>query len=109
MVDITSGNIFIDGQSIFGIPKKLLRSKLSIIPQQPFLFHGTIRENLDPLEQKSDAQIWDAIRKCRLEEAVQRSGGLEAKVSEKGSDFSAGQKQLFCLTRAILTDSKVNY
>ena len=77
IVDITNGSISIDNRSIYRVSKKTLRSKLSIIPQQPFLFNGTIRENLDPLQTKSDAQIWEAARNCRLEDTIQRFGGMK--------------------------------
>lgn len=83
------------------------RSRLAIIPQNPFLFSGTIRENLDPLNQYPDLQIYKAMEKCKIHSLVYRLGGLGATLDEGGSNLSAGQRQLFCLVRAILHNAKV--
>lgn len=77
------------------------------IPQDPFLFSGTIRENLDPLGEFRDNEIWNALSKCNLTNTVKRLSGLEYEVEENGQNFSIGQKQLFCLARAILHSPKV--
>lgn len=83
------------------------RSRLAIIPQNPFLFSGTIRENVDPLDQYTDLHIYKALEKCKVHSLVYRLGGLGAVLDESGSNLSAGQRQLFCLVRAVLHNAKV--
>lgn len=83
------------------------RSRLSIIPQNPFLFSGTIRENVDPLNQYPDSQLYRALEKCKIHNLVGRLGGLGATLEEGGKNLSAGQRQLFCLVRAVLHNARV--
>jgi len=89
------------------IKKNLSRSRIAIIPQNPFLFSGTIRENVDPLDQYTDMHIYKALEKCKVHSLVYRLGGLGAVLDEGGSNLSAGQRQLFCLVRAVLHNAKV--
>lgn len=89
------------------IKKKYSRSRLAIIPQNPFLFSGTIRENVDPLDQYTDMHIYKALEKCKVHSLVYRLGGLGAILDEGGNNLSAGQRQLFCLVRAVLHNAKV--
>lgn len=84
-----------------------LRSRFGIIPQEPTLFNGTVRYNLDPLSQHTDQEIWEVLRKCQLGETVQEKEGLDSLVVEDGSNWSMGQRQLFCLGRALLRRSRI--
>lgn len=89
------------------LPLSILRSRVSIVSQDPFLFSGTVRQNLDPFEVHLDSEIWQAITHCFAAVMVQQLGGLHGKIEKGGSNLSAGQKQLLCLTRALLKSSKV--
>ncbi|XP_044330629.1 ABC transporter C family member 10 isoform X2 [Triticum aestivum] len=103
LVEPSGGKIIIDSLDITSIGLHDLRSRLGIIPQDPTLFQGTVRYNLDPLGQFSDQQIWEVLDKCQLFEAVQeKEQGLDSLVAEDGSNWSMGQRQLFCLGRALL-------
>ncbi|KAK9147331.1 hypothetical protein Scep_006088 [Stephania cephalantha] len=108
LVEPGEGKIIIDGLDISTIGLHDLRSRLGIIPQDPTLFNGSVRYNLDPLLQHTDAEIWEVIGKCQLQEAIQeKEGGLDALVVEDGSNWSMGQRQLFCLGRALLRRSRI--
>lgn len=108
IIEPASGNINIDGVDITRIGLAHLRSKLSIIPQDSHIFEGTVRQNLDPIGKHSDLRLWEVLRHSHLAEFVGGlEGGLDAKLSESGSNFSAGQRQLMCLGRALLHDSPI--
>ncbi|OWM79612.1 hypothetical protein CDL15_Pgr023024 [Punica granatum] len=108
LVEPAGGKIIVDGVDICKIGLHDLRSRFGIIPQDPTLFNGTVRYNLDPLSQHSDDEIWEVLGKCQLREAVQEKlKGLDSMVVEDGSNWSMGQRQLFCLGRALLRRSRV--
>ncbi|UXI22584.1 ABC transporter G family member 20-like [Sarcoptes scabiei] len=99
-----AGKIYIDGIDTSEIALTTLRKNLSIIPQEPIFFSGTIRKNLDPFNEKSDPELWNAIEKVQLKSKIL---SLDASVSESGTDFSVGQKQLICLARAIIRKNRI--
>ncbi|XP_048326439.2 ABC transporter C family member 10-like [Ziziphus jujuba] len=108
LVEPAGGKIVVDGIDISTIGLHDLRSRFGIIPQDPTLFNGTVRFNLDPLSQHSDQEIWEVLGKCQLGEAVQeKKDGLDSLVVDDRSNWSMGQKQLFCLGRALLRRSRI--
>ncbi|RZC64644.1 hypothetical protein C5167_008337 [Papaver somniferum] len=107
-VEPKEGSIVIDDIDISSIGLHDLRSKLSIIPQDPTLFEGTVRGNLDPLDQFSDIDIWKALDECQLGDLIRaKEEKLDSPVVENGENWSVGQRQLFCLGRALLKRSSV--
>ncbi|KAL3356244.1 hypothetical protein AABB24_017098 [Solanum stoloniferum] len=108
IVEPREGSIIIDDVDICNIGLYDLRSRLSIIPQDPTMFEGTVRGNLDPLAQYADTEIWEALDKCQLGDIIRaKPEKLESTVVENGENWSVGQRQLFCLGRALLKKSSI--
>ncbi|GMJ00761.1 Arabidopsis thaliana ATP-binding cassette C5, multidrug resistance-associated protein 5 [Hibiscus trionum] len=108
LIEPAGGKIIIDNIDISTIGLHDLRSRLSIIPQDPTLFEGTIRCNLDPLEEHSDHDIWEALEKSQLGDIVrEKDQKLDALVTENGDNWSVGQRQLVSLGRALLKQARI--
>ncbi|PHU30659.1 ABC transporter C family member 4 [Capsicum chinense] len=108
LVEPSAGTIIIDGVDICKLGLHDLRSRFGIIPQEPVLFQGTVRSNIDPLEQYSDDEIWKSLERCQLKDVVAaKSEKLDASVVDSGDNWSVGQRQLLCLGRVMLKNSKI--
>lgn len=108
IVEISEGSVLIDGVDIGSIPLNTLRRHLAIIPQDPVLFTGDLRFQLDPFQQYSDEQVWQALQQVNLLEMVRsQPRGLQEPVVENGENLSQGQRQLLCIARALLRKAKI--
>ena len=108
IVEAASGQIFIDGVDISKISLQNLREKIAIIPQDPTLFEGTLRFNLDPENKSSDPELIELLKLASLENFIDRNHeGLNQQIEEKGQNLSSGEKQLICIWRAILRNNRV--
>ena len=108
LAEISAGKIQVDSIDCSSVNLNKLRSSMAIIPQEPVMFAGTLRTNLDPFNQRTDKELLDVLHKCLLGQLVEANGdGLEAKVEFMGSNYSLGTQQLICLARAMLNPSRI--
>lgn len=114
LVELSGGSISIDGINIAQVGLKDLRTRLAIIPQDPTLFRGTIRSNLDPFNEHTDLELWSALRQsdlvdvdANLDDKAHGRIHLDGIVEEEGLNFSLGQRQLMALARALVRGSQI--
>ncbi|KAG2565270.1 hypothetical protein PVAP13_7NG063800 [Panicum virgatum] len=107
-VEVRKGRIIIDNVDICTLGLHDLRSRFGVIPQEPVLFEGTVRSNIDPTGRYSEAEIWQALERCQLKDIVaSKPQKLDALVADMGENWSVGQKQLLCFGRVILKHSRI--
>lgn len=107
MVPISKGAILIDGVDVDSLGLHDLRKQLSVIPQSPFIFHGTVRENLDPLHERTEEELWSALTAVELADYFESLKDRLDTLLSGNIALSVGQKQLICLARAILRSNKI--
>lgn len=106
--ELTSGRIFIDSTNIAVLPLQTLRSRMAIVPQSPVLFQGSLRSYMDPFDEFTDLQVWDALAKVEMKQHVAAmERGLLHELRENGDNLSVGERQQLCMARALLTKSRV--
>jgi len=107
ILEPTHGSILIDDVDISQVGLDDLRNKVTAIPQDPMLFKGTLRENMDLLGQYTDQQLWESLERVCLKSKFEAENGLDTAIKDAGENLSAGEKQLLCIGRAILAKAKI--
>ncbi|KDO25419.1 hypothetical protein SPRG_09361 [Saprolegnia parasitica CBS 223.65] len=106
--EVASGHMYMDGVDTKSVGLKTLRESMAIIPQNPILFKGTLRNYLDPFDDYSDDQLWDVLTKVRMQSRVATEElKLESPIEENGENYSVGERQMLCMARALLRQSKI--
>lgn len=105
MAEIEKGDVLVDGISLSSVARDTVRRRIITMPQEPLLLPGTVRYNVDPFSEHADEAILSALTEVGILDTVSAHGGLDTPVD--GIPFSRGQQQLFCLTRAILSGSRL--
>ncbi|KAI8802733.1 P-loop containing nucleoside triphosphate hydrolase protein [Cladochytrium replicatum] len=101
--ELPRGQIFVDGVDVGTIPLHILRRKIATIPQEPVVFAGSVRSNLDPFSEYTDSELWEALARAHLRQVVESMAGkLDAECLAGGANWSLGQRQLLCLARVLL-------
>ncbi|TPX46318.1 hypothetical protein SeLEV6574_g03291 [Synchytrium endobioticum] len=108
IVEPSEGNVIIDGVNVSSVHLRELRSRIAVIPQEPVLLTGTLRSNLDPFGKRSDVDVWKALHAVHMGDKIRELPmKLETAITENGKMFSLAERQLFCIARAILMNTKI--
>jgi ABC-type multidrug transport system fused ATPase/permease subunit len=106
--DVTNGRVTVDGVDVRDIRLKELRRLSTAVPQEVFLFSGTLRQNITfGREDVSDEELLEAVKACQAEKVLERHGGLEGEVTERGQNLSLGERQLLALVRSLVTNPPI--